>query len=376
MNEQFLETLKKSNTYLYIACTGAGAGLQQIIWSEPGISNVYIGSIFPYNKHETDAFLGFTPDKYVSEETALNMAIESFIRAKVVAYKEGKWDQKCIGLGLTASVASEKVHRGEHHAFLCCVSDNGATAVYKKFEKKEGKEARKADGLFVDGFAINEISLHVNKHEWVDPEYKCLINAFWFHPVFTINRRLETSNNNIKFPGNFNPPHAGHFDMASRSSKALSGGKIDYLINVDNPHKPHVSIIECLCRVAMFRASEEFATSCNSVQFTKGQPLFVDKVRNYPTCKFIVGADTLQRILDPKWGIRTKEVLKQIPKWSLLFFNRKEGTKTIDITDMHCDEVLIKLYDILGTSLPISSSQIREERQLRKIQKEDLWPVP
>jgi nicotinic acid mononucleotide adenylyltransferase len=389
---QFLETLKKSGVYIHVACTGAGAGLQKIIADEPGISSVFVGSAFPYKKHETDTFLGFEPAKYVSEETAMAIAMESFIRAKTVAYKEGKYDQKCVGLGLTASIASENVHRGEHQIFCCTISDNGVTGYNKLLPKASGREARSKDDAAACRVAISELFEHLKNRdfrvlgwEWV------LEQVFFDRPVFTVNRRLKESSSNIKFPGSFNPPHAGHFDMSSKSSAALRGGKVDYLINIDSPHKPNISIIECLCRVAAFRASEDFMTSANAIHFTKGQPLFLDKVGAYPTCKFIIGADTLNRILDPKWGPSPKEVIEKLPNKSLMLFDRPGHGDTWhkiylrlnpnnDRGDGYPNEPFCSMGKLishhLGNSLPISSTQIREEREAAKIQQDDLWPVP
>src|SRR6478735_4176453 len=102
---------KEKNTRIFIAVTGAGAGAQNRIWSVPGCSKYFAGAMFPYGCDQTDELLGFKPDKYVSENTALDLAMASYLRA---------WDKDgcdAIGIGLSASVASTAQHRGEHEIF-------------------------------------------------------------------------------------------------------------------------------------------------------------------------------------------------------------------------------------------------------------------
>ncbi len=45
------------------------------------------------------------------------------------------------------------------------------------------------------------------------------------------------------------------------------------------------------------------------VLFSRGDPLFIDKARLAPGTSFVLGSDSLLRMLDPKWGPEVKTML-------------------------------------------------------------------
>ena len=53
---------------VFVAATGAGAGIQASLWSVPGSSAFLAGAAFPYAAHETERLLGFRPERFCDED--------------------------------------------------------------------------------------------------------------------------------------------------------------------------------------------------------------------------------------------------------------------------------------------------------------------
>ena len=93
------------------------------------------------------------------------------------------------------------------------------------------------------------------------------------------------------FPGAFNPIHEGHRRLNEAASVFL-GRSVLFELSVDNVDKPMLSAVEVhrrLQQMADFR-----------VLLTKAA-LFSEKARLFPGTWFVVGFDTAERILDPKY---------------------------------------------------------------------------
>src|SRR4051812_15119567 len=86
---------------IYVVATGGGASIQQHLWEIPNTSQFLVGCSFPYDRSATEEFLGFSPEKFVSRKTAIQLAQEAFMRAC-----RGSQGKHPAGIGITASVAS------------------------------------------------------------------------------------------------------------------------------------------------------------------------------------------------------------------------------------------------------------------------------
>src|SRR5208337_2393838 len=102
------DKIKELGVNIHVIATGAGADIQNELWAFPGSSAYLSGASFPYAPEEQEELLGFMPEHFASPENAIDLASAAYMKA----YKFG--GKKPVGLGLTASVASEREHRGEH----------------------------------------------------------------------------------------------------------------------------------------------------------------------------------------------------------------------------------------------------------------------
>lgn len=346
--------LLDSQRRIYLVATGAGAGLQKMLWDVPGISRVLVGAEFPYAPEATDRFLGFTPDNYCSARTAISLAMEAYY----LAYRPG--GAPAVGLGLTGSVASLSEHRGEHRVVVATVSDSRCWC-HIAVLPKGGDDARARDGAFADGFGLRALLQATNQEEMpvvVDgvlrcASYECSVDAMALllgRPLFTVagKRELlpEHGGGLTLFPGAFNPPHEGHLWMAAKHSATFH-------VTINPPHKPSLSVAEVLQRAKLL---DGFARI-----FTKDDPLYIDKARRFPGARFLVGVDALARLLDPKWGVPIDPMVqefRQLDIWFLVADRRVDG-KIVTLHDLNAPPGLCKRIILPAEHLSLSSTRIR-----------------
>ena len=338
-NSTLQEILLTGKTDLYVVATGAGTNLLTSLWATPGASAYLKGFHFPYDTAETDSFLGFQPAAYCTEKTAILMATEAYVRARRLHYLRGEdrnaatVGRKAIGLAVTASVASMTEHRGEHRAFIATVSNHTPPTFTSKkigLQKGVGLFTRMSDDAIVSHAAMEELSQTLRDEAYSVPNYTedQVIEMLFEHPYPLGHEGYSLRNDKVVFiPGNFNPLHQCHQSMG-QTLRSLYGYKPVYTICVDPPHKPALALVDMLDRVAMFRALAPHA----ALLFTRKDPLFIDKMKARPSSTWAVGGDTLDRLLDPKWGPSTDEVCDVIKETdsTIYLFPSKHGEASID----------------------------------------------
>jgi len=350
-----LEDLKHAGVNVHLICTGAGAGLQQLLWGVPGSSAYLSGCSFPYRPEETQKTLGFTPDSYCSAETAIDLACVAYQRAFSFGGK------KPIGLGLTASVASEKEHRGHHRVYACVISDDGVFSHQLTLEKGSGQKRRTADGQLCDNIGLSLIfqAAGLGSFNFVDGSAAAL-ERFFAHPFFLHNgeRLAQPPDKMVLMPGSYNPPHPGHIGL----SKVVAGkSKLPCIFHVtsDGPHKKALTLQDLLKRSRMLRGHDRL--------FTRGDALYLDKARRFPGTPIAMGSDSLQRMLDPKWGQDVAPMLYEMAQLGTTFYiaNRPVDGKVLTMDDVLARSGIkdLNLIDQLFHEVPglwdFSSTEIR-----------------
>lgn len=327
-----LEPLLNKKARIALVCTGAGAGLQSHLWNIPGISSVLVEASFPYAPESTAEYLGFKPEGFCSEETAIKLALAAYYRA----YKPG--GEPAIGVGLTASVASTRAHRGDHRAFAACFSDKGCQVHSIKLRKGVGPEQRLRDGRACDTLAavalreaVGELWAHPKFEPDLIDQYDVSNESEWAREL--IFQRPFFSKTGIRlaefplakyaqrgaiFPGAFNPPHEGHFGMAEAFTNYV-GGPVAFNIEANPPHKGLLETHETLQRAKMLKGQD--------VILTNGLGLYVDKAKAFPGLGLLIGTDALARLLDHKWGPALPTLVRGFMEAGTVFYvvDRKVG---------------------------------------------------
>jgi nicotinic acid mononucleotide adenylyltransferase len=96
----------------------------------------------------------------------------------------------------------------------------------------------------------------------------------------------------ILLPGSFNPLHAAHCKLAEVAS-GLLGNPAAFELSIANVDKPPLDRDEIERRLRQFVGRAP-------VWLTRA-PTFVEKARLFPGVVFVVGADTAERILSPRY---------------------------------------------------------------------------
>lgn len=325
----------------FIYTTGAGAGIQNKLWKLPGCSSFLAGCGFPYAPELTSEVIGYTPSKFVSKETAIELAMAAYIKA----FDASKPDMNVIGIGLSGSVASAVEHRGDHRLYVAAVHNKGCEVTYVKLSKGSGAVKREEDGDIANTlilrtlFGVLDLE-HKLTFKWgysgscyaseieVSEESELLYSLIQSRPAFRADGTKctrseffdgEDYSNHIFYPGSFNPLHYGHLNTKNAAFKAavhLDDNVRDSVFTtcVNPPHKNKLSSVEILQRIKQMKGQ--------NFLLTWDDPYYTHKAKMFPGGKIILGADVLISIFDPKWGLDSVEMLNTFKENGVRFLVR------------------------------------------------------
>lgn len=366
------ELLIETKSLLHVSATGAGPTLQKEIWSSPGCSAYFIGCFIPYRRTQLHSFLGHEPDdSYVDLNVAIDMASASYMRAAEAKVVEGI-EGDPVGLGITAAVASNRTPRGDHHAHIVVITKDKVVHDEIMLPKSEGREAREYHDALIASAAVKLLSnalLGVEARSNVEEQ---ALERFYLYPLFHINGTRQKASaprgREVYLPATLNPIHEGHRTMARAAEELLSPStgriKVRYLVSSVSPHKGRLSVQNMLFKAGMLRAErwQPHADDSRMVEFTHDEPLFIDKAKKRPGSIFLIGADTMERFLDPKWGPSTVDLLVELKNLDTKFLVMPrlingvvKGCRDIDVPWPHGN-----LFEPLPGRVDISSTEIRE----------------
>lgn len=355
---------------VYVAATGAGAGIQQHLWAIPGASSFLVGASMPYAASASAEFAGLTPEQYASEGFALDLAMAAYRRALPAGYSD---PGQPVGLAVTANVASIKEHRGDHRIHVACITREHAYVRTVILPKGSGGAARETDGMTADRVALDTLMValfgregrtryqdHQGEVREADAEARA---RFFAHPLFRSNG-WRTNGAGVcggpLYPGTFNPPHQAHEQIADAVREA-SGQEPLFAICATPPHKPALSVQDMLQRAVWLKH--------RNVLFSEGDPLYLDKARRWPGSAFAIGADALLSVFDPRWGIDPTDLVRELHGLDTRFY---VVGRVIEGRLVTAEEAIARVgggavpgmfYAIHGCRTDMSSSQIRAAAQ-------------
>lgn len=349
-----MHELLSTNAKVYVAACGAGIVLIRELWATPGASAYFVGATMPYAKEEADRFLGYTPEQYVSPETAIDLSIAAFLRA-------ARYGESPIGVGITASIAGKEVHLGDHRGEIHVIARRPKdVSLFVPLEKRSGLTARMIDDWEIS-LRAQDLIRHAARLPMIDVELEAQLaetdaRVEWKglseRPVFCADGRREKDIDPKKvalFPGAFNPIHVGHMSMAAEVERQ-TGKKVVFELLATTPHKEPVSAAELLYRIAHINKAGFDAI------LTEGIPLYIDKARRWPGIDFCIGADAAMRMLDPKWGPEVDSMLREFECFGSRFYVfERNGVDGLKSTSSRVPLV----FQWLKGSWPVSSSELR-----------------
>jgi nicotinamide mononucleotide (NMN) deamidase PncC len=289
-----------------LAITGGGTGAIAELLRVPGGSRLLLEALVPYDAGALAELLGAVPEQACSAETAMAMAARARERAAALARAEAE----PIGVGATASLVSDRPKQGDHRAHIAVATDAGtevATLVLEKGRRdRPGEEdlvsraivlwlargcgvaAPSPESLLAPGETFAHRSAPPNSP--IDLLLSGAIARVTALPDGQLARSAPAPS--ALLPGSFNPCHRGHLGLA-RTAAEILGADVHFELSVSNVDKPPLSAAEVRRRLAQFAWQA-------TVELTRS-PTFLEKSRLFPGATFVIGADTAERLVAPRY---------------------------------------------------------------------------
>jgi nicotinamide mononucleotide (NMN) deamidase PncC len=285
----------------------AGAGSLALFWlhSVAGSSRTILEATDRYASTSMIDLLGAPPEKFVSRATAESMAMQAYRRARRLADAA----TPCLGVGCTATIATDRAKRGAHEVWVA-VQDRDGVRSYGVVLVK-GARDRMGEETLVSEIVVRALSdscgiaadvpLALRPDEQLladhtprpDAIAMLLDGAAQSVTVHADGRRdADAPVHGGLLSGSFNPLHAGHERLAAAAA-AMLNQPVVFELPVLNADKPPLSYAEVERRLAQFRWRYDVVLSRAS--------LFVEKAALYPGCVFVIGYDTAARIVNPRY---------------------------------------------------------------------------
>jgi Cytidylyltransferase-like len=289
-----------------LAITGGGTGAIAELLRVPGGSRLLLEAVVPYDARALGEFLGTAPEQACSAETAAAMAERARERAVALARAEAV----PIGLGATASLVSDRPKQGEHRCHIAVTTGAGTELVSIVLDK--GRRDRPAE----EDLVARAIVLCLARGCGVaapSPESELLPGDRCARavvpPTSPIDQLLAGAIARLTacpdgqllrgapvpaavLPGSFNPRHAGHLGLAETAAEIL-GTPVHFELSVLNVDKPALTAGEVRRRLAQFAWQA-------TVELTRA-PTFLEKSRLFRGVTFVIGADTAERLVAPRY---------------------------------------------------------------------------
>ncbi len=372
MSEQlseFVRQIHDAHRPIALVVTGGGSGAISALLEQPGASRTVLEATVPYSPAALATYLGATPEQFCSPRTARAMAMAAYQRALRYAPSEVE-KSSLAGVACTASLVSDRPKHGEHrvHVALQTSAETWcwSLTLLKGARDRSGEEDvatrlildaigrhagldRLADSHLLEGESVEHLKAN-SPESW----QRLLDGSLMAIPATT---SAEKSKPKAIIAGAFNPLHVAHRKMADIAKQKV-GGEAAFEISVINVDKPPLDFIEMRTR------AEQFADA--PLWFTRA-PTFVEKAANFPGAIFVVGADTIRRIAEPRYygdNVAARDhALETIASHGcrfLVFARRNEDSietlNSLTLPDRLrkiCDEVAADefLFDVSSTEL-------------------------
>jgi Cytidylyltransferase-like len=304
--QQLISALHASGCKAALAITGGGSGAVGELLRVPGGSRLLIEAQVPYDALALATFLGFEPAQACSSDTAIAMARS--VRARAARLLPAGTD--LVGLGATAALVSDRPRKGEHRFHIAVAS--AARIAHCTGVMAKGRRDRAAEEDLVSRAIILWLAyacgiaapsprslLDEDEHfaetvvATADPIDQLLageLDRITVQPDGEM--MLSAPGPLVLFPGSFNPVHQGHVLLA-RVAEELRQQPLAFEISVTNVDKPP------LAGGTVRQRLRQFAWK-SPVELTRA-PTFVDKSRLFPRTTFVIGADTAERLVAPRY---------------------------------------------------------------------------
>jgi Cytidylyltransferase-like len=304
--QQLISTVHASGRKAALAITGGGSGAISELLRVPGGSRLLVEAQVPYDEKALAAFLGFAPAQASSADTAIAMAHSVRARASRLVPA----DTDLVGLGATAALVSDRPRKGEHRFHIAVANAAGiahCTGVMAKGRRDRAAEEDLVSRAIVlwlaraCGIAAPSPRSLLDSDEHFEETAVATVDTIDQLLAGEIDRVTAQPDGQmmlagprplVLFPGSFNPLHPGHVLLA-RVAEEHKQQPLAFEISVTNVDKPPLAGETVRHRLTQFAWK-------SPVELTRA-PTFVEKSRLFPRTTFVIGADTAERLVAPKY---------------------------------------------------------------------------
>lgn len=315
--EALVRQIHGAGRQVVLAVTGGGSEAIGELLHVPGASRTVLEAIVPYSANSLTQFLGARPEHFCEPRTARAMAMAAYWRAVELTGREDgppAPPDSLLGVGCTASLVSDQPKQGAHRVHVA-VQGAGFTAT-ASVELTKHARVRASEEALAARLILNQLAAACGLDARVDlallaQEQVKLVKTeapedwreLLLGEVDAVCLGGETGDNTEPASGEpaapgailsgaFNPLHDGHRGMAQVAAEQL-GVPVEFEISIENVDKPPLDYTEIAERVTQFLPEQ-------ALWLTRAAT-FVGKSAIFPGAVFVVGADTIVRIADPRY---------------------------------------------------------------------------
>ncbi len=372
--EQLVRQIHAAPGQVVVVLSGGSRAVAELL-EVPGGSKILLEAAVPYCEGALTAWLGSRPEQACSSRTARAMAVAAFGRA----IRYGATELHAAGVSCTAGLATDRPKRGPHRAHVAVQTASRTRHSWLELEKDA--RGRQQEELIVSRMVLNALAdacgvdqrldLPLLGTERVESE-QVIAPPPWqdlfLGRVEAVEARARSgppsSAPRVIFPGAFHPLHAGHRRMAEIAQELL-GLPAAMEVSILNVDKPALDYLEIDRRLGQFPPEQ-------AVWLTRAAT-FDDKSQLFPGATFVIGADTLRRIVDPRYYSHNRHGMLQAVErivargCRFLVFGRALESSFIRLADLDLPDLLRRACS------EIPPEKFREDVSSTALRMEETW---
>jgi len=312
--KQLIQAIHDAPERIVLVAAGAGTEALSNLLGVAGATRTLLEALVPYSEAAFDEFLGRTPAKYVTERAARLLAGRAFTRARWLDIAANP----VVGLACTATIITDRPKRGEHRAYIATWQPDRLVEygihLNKGFRDRAGEE-NLVSRIILNALA-ETMSLEVRLPLSLTDKDKVTHTTHHFGQAtqrlkqgeldrfgVTADGRIRSKHINPRalLSGSFNPLHDGHLELLQVSTRLL-GHPVAFECAAQNVDKPDISAETLVRRIAQFAGRWPI--------YASNAATYLEKARLFPNTVFVIGFDTAERILQPRYYQNSASALR------------------------------------------------------------------
>jgi hypothetical protein len=371
--DRLVEEIHAAPPKLVYEFAGAGVSALAALHAVGGSSRTVLEATDRYAARSLEEGVGRTVTTSVSPEVAVALAERARARARWLAGP----DEAVLGVGVTATIATDRAKRGSHRA--CAATVDGLAV--RRFDVGLRKGARDRAGeeelvasvvlraMAEASGVLREVPVPLVAGERLErtfvPGAALAAFAVERRPVLTIDATGEVvdalpwpEGGGAVVSGAFHPLHDGHLGLAAAAQRHL-GRPVAFELAIANADKPTIDLDEAHRRATQFSGRAPLLLS-RAARFDAKAALL-------PGTVFVVGTDTAARVLESRFYDEEGDLDDALDAMRaagarFLVAGRRSADRFVTLADLDIPARHADLFEALPESTfraDVSSTEIR-----------------